>query len=123
MTGICIIVGGKTKFTNPYDYDPILQFSARSKLPENGSCYSDRMSQWDYKKYRDLCEKHFKGKNGDPGGDYFDRRTPADIEAFLREYFDKPELTLLRVEEHCNVSNGFPVWFFAWNNPVAESTA
>lgn len=102
-------LGERTKWTHPYSYDPLLQFRKYSTTPDTArAVYSDRMCQWDYDKYRKLCKEHFN----DNGGDYFNSRSAKDIESFLREYFGKPELELVRVEEQCNVSNGYPVWAF-----------
>ena len=95
----------KSKVLNPYSYDPILQYS--DGQPGQSTVYSDRMSDWDYKKYRDLIDKHF-----DNPGDYFDQRKHDQIESFLRDYLDKPEIILCAVIEYCNLVSGYPVWRF-----------
>lgn len=106
-------LGPRTKRSHPYSYDPVLQYKKYAKTPQTAhASYSDRLAQWDHDKFRRLCEQHFKGKNGDRGGDWFYQRHPADIEAFLRDYFDQPALELVRVEEQCNVASGFPLWVF-----------
>ncbi len=101
-----IVIPGKnvkTKFTNPYDYGPIVQFIGPRK--GNHTVYSDRLYMWDSEKHDSLCTKHFGNT-----GQYWSDRQPKLIEAFLRDYLDKPSLVLTRVEEHCNVSSGYPVW-------------
>ena len=63
-----------------------------------------------------MQEKHFGEKS-----DYFDRRTPIAIEAFLRELLDKPNYQLGLIMEYCNVSNGYPVWRFDVKTNIQES--
>lgn len=97
----------RTKWSHPYSYDPIVQFERRD-VPEGvkiESPYTDRMRRWEPELFRTLQKKHF-----DNEGDYWDNRSPQDIEAFLRDYYSSPELVLTKVIEHCNVSNGYPVW-------------
>lgn len=109
--GMCL--GERTKHQYPYSYDPHLQWSKQVGVPQDARGeYSDRLHQWEPQKFKALCMKHFAGKRGDPGGQMFHSRTPKDIEAFLRDYFDRPQLELLRVEEHCNQATGYPVWVF-----------
>lgn len=111
-------LGERTKESHPYSYDPLLQWRKYDKTPETASAvYSDRLAQWDYKKYQALVEKHFTGVNGDRGGDYFHSRSPKRIEAFLRDYNDNQDLELVRIEEHCNWSSGYPVWAFFYVDP------
>lgn len=93
----------KTKLSHPYSYDPIIQFCTSGEA--NGTIYTDRFLQWDFAKHDLLCTKHF----GDVA-QYWDGREPTKIEAFLRDWCEDPTLKLVGVTEHCNVSNGFPVW-------------
>lgn len=94
----------RTKFTHPYNYDPILQWHNRNGEP-NGTVYTDRLLQWDYAKHNDLCEKHFGNK-----AQYWDNRDPVKVEAFLRDYLNAPDLILCAITEHCNQATGFPLW-------------
>ena len=94
------------KASKPYSYEPFYVFKSSGKV--NGSVYSDRMQQWDYDKYKASAEKtDFKGYTKDP----------ETVEAFLRAYFDEPELKLVRVIEYCNVSNGYPCWRVDYYTP------
>jgi hypothetical protein len=71
--------------------------------------YSDRLSQWDYQKVRDLKEKHF-GKQSD----YWpSEQTPEKVEAFLKEYMGK-DIVLCKITEYENQSNGYPYWRFGY---------
>jgi hypothetical protein len=101
-------MGPRTKRSHPYTYDALLVYSTGEE--RDGSCYSDRLLRWrPVAEVRALMKKHF----GDEG-DYFDSRSPAAIQSFLRETLNLPELKLTRVEEHCNQSSGFPTWYFAF---------
>ncbi len=104
-------LGPRTKFTHPYSYDPLLVY-ATGKKPTS-SLYSDRLSLWYAEDVlRDKMKTHF-GETGD----YYDRRSPKAIQAFLRDLLQQPELVLTRIEEHCNWSSGYPVWHFAFSTP------
>lgn len=100
----------RTKAEYPYSYDAFMTWASKQVVKGEQSCnYSDRLRQWDGEKYNRLCRKHF-----DNQGDYWylTERTPAKVEAFLRDYHDAPELHLQEIWEGCNVANGFPVWHF-----------
>lgn len=106
--------GPRTKATHPYSYDPMLVFD--SGVEPTGSAYSDRLMGWyEYSVVRAKMQKHFGEQ-----GDYYSSRSPAAIQAFLRDLMDKPELELVRIEEHCNQATGYPVWFFAFRDKPAE---
>jgi hypothetical protein len=96
----------KSKFDYPYTYSPIIIFGEDTGK-EQECVYSDRMFQWDYEKTEKLLIKYF----GSPG-QYFNDKDPAQIEKFLQERFDYPNLKLLMIVEWCNVSNGYPLWSF-----------
>lgn len=92
----------------PYSYDLFVTYKVGTRDDITGSVYSDRLYQWDSQKYNDLCEKHFGNR-----GKYFDTRNPGDIEKFLSEYLGK-SLDLIAIMQGCNVSTGFPVWWFGY---------
>lgn len=93
----------RTKASHPYSYDPITQFKKRGEA--TSTIYTDRLLQWDFSKHDELCLKHFGNK-----GQYWDNRTPAKIEAFLRDWCDTPGLELIAVTEYCNQATGYPTW-------------
>ena len=72
--------------------------------------YSDRLLQWDWDKHNRLCKKHFGNE-----GQYWDNRSEEKIEAFLRDYYENPELQLVGIMTGCNVSNGYPYWIFMFD--------
>jgi len=91
-----------------YSYDAYVQYKKEDKYEH--CVYSDRLLQWDYEKHNKLCKNHF-----DNEGQYWDNRSIENIEAFLRDYYDKQDLELIGKMEGCNVSNGYPYWIFMFN--------
>lgn len=92
-----------------YSYDAYVIYKKSEEY--NQTVYSDRLHQWDYEKYNRLSEKHFGNQ-----GQYWNNRDTDKIEAFLRDYYDKPELELIGIMEGCNASSGFPYWIFFFNS-------
>lgn len=93
----------RTKSSDPYSYDPIIQYK-RDGDPK-GSVHTDHLFREDPEKYNQLSQKYFGNH-----GQYFDQRDPVLIEAFLQEWLNKPTLSLCQVTECCNHSSGFPYW-------------
>ena len=91
---------------NCFSYDPV---AFDNGMKSTGSVWSDRMLQWDYNKHNELCQKHFGDK-----GQIWEGRSPDQIELFLRDYLEKPNLILCRVIEEVNSANGHPVWCFTY---------
>ena len=103
-------LGTKTKFTNPWDFDPLLQFSNGQASAH--TVYSDRLARWHPPAIvKELKQKHFGSES-----DYYSDYTAEKLQDFLRELMSKPSLVLNRVEEHCNVSSGYSVWRFDYND-------
>jgi hypothetical protein len=100
----------KTKEQYPYSYDTYVVWKGNYKKGEGNTVYSDRLFQWDWEKYNRCCEEVWGNK-----GQYFDNRTPKDIEKFLRLYTDK-QIKLTAILEGCNWSTGYPVWIFIYEN-------
>lgn len=108
-----------TKQSHPYCYDPFTIWGKPHPSKEcNGTVYTDRLDQWDSGKYDRLSRKHYcRGSNN------FER--PFDshnckgelIEAFLRDWFDDPELRLLRVIEYCSPATGYQTWRLDYASP------
>jgi len=99
----------RTPLTNPYSYDGHVIWRDGKNEEADDSVYSDRLSQWDYEQTKQLKLKHF----GDVS-DYYSHKSPKDIESFLRERLDLPNLKLIYIMEYCNQSNGYPYWRFAY---------
>lgn len=72
------------------------------------SVYSDRMYQWDFKKFNRCAREVF----GNEGQD-FSRRETSKIQEFLSRYLGKP-VKLLKVSQLVNASSGFPYWHFEY---------
>ena len=92
-----------SKQTHPYSYSPYYIWRV-GPLANSSSSYSDRMQQWDSKKFNKACDLIKK-----PFGTF----TREDCTKFLTEYFGE-ETTALGLAEGCNVSNGYPYWVFFW---------
>ncbi|MFJ8528309.1 hypothetical protein [Bacillus sp. NPDC094106] len=96
----------KTKEDYPYSYDPYVVWEKDYVEGKSNTVYSDRLLQWDYKKFEECCMDVWGNQ-----GQSFHNRTPEDIESFLSKYFCK-EVKLTAIMECCNVSNGYPIWMF-----------
>jgi len=94
----------RTPRSHPYSYDGYVIWRGGVSSDANGTIYTDRLSQWDYKKCERLKQKHFGNT-----GDYWDNRKPSDIEAFLSDWLEK-QVKLILLMQYCNVSNGYPLW-------------
>lgn len=106
--------GKRTPLTHPYSYEPLTLWEKQGK--PTGSAYTDRMRQWNYELYKNLCIQHFGCH-----GDRWAQRQPEQIEQFLQEYFGDPNLVLLVVQEHCNQATGYPAWLFVWGSSAAST--
>ena len=104
--------------THPYSYDahviynqPGFKYKDQT-YEKDGLCtvYSDRLSQWDYEKYRE-CMKQFKGEDGD----YFWRDTNKVVK-FMKKYYNNKKLEVNMIMEGCNVSNGYPYWLIFYKD-------
>ena len=100
-----VIIGKmkKTPWTNPYDYDPF--YNWRQGKVYTNAVYSDRLYQWDYKKYDELCKKYFGDR-----GQHWSERNPEQVEQFLQEFQDDPSIRLTAIQQQVNIGNGFPLW-------------
>jgi hypothetical protein len=96
----------RSKWDYPYSYSGFVQERVLPNSEATGTVYTDRLLQWDYKKARDLIAKHWPKDQGD----YWSNRSAAEIQNFLRDYLDKPNLQVVLVMEYCNMSSGYPVW-------------
>jgi len=97
----------KTKAEYPYSYDEYVVFRLGKNKEANFTAYSDRLYQWNPKKYDKLCNKYFGST-----AEYWNDRKITDIIAFLKDYFDAPELKLILLSETCNAAHGTPYWRF-----------
>jgi hypothetical protein len=100
----------QNKYDAPYSYDPFSSFYLDSVFP-NHTVYSDRFYLWGEEKYRETCQKAF-GESSP----HFNKRTPEEVETFLRIYYQDPKLVLTRIVEWCNKSNGYPYYCFYFNS-------
>ena len=98
----------KTPYSNPYDFDQHVIWVSK-KFDKNkiySAEYSDRMLEWDRDKFAKCTEEIFGNQK-----QCFDDRNPKDIEKFLIKYFGH-NLNLVAIEKCCNLSTGYPIWIF-----------
>lgn len=105
---------------HPYSYSTHCTWAilgnARKKIDKMeitnlSGIYSDRLFTSDALKYNMACREVWGNE-----GQYFDSRTPKDIEKMLQIIYENPKLKLYRILKSCNASSGYPVWYFAWYN-------
>ena len=98
----------RTPHTHPYNFDQhVIWISEKFKKNKIYSAtYSDRMLEWDIEKFSRCSQEIFGDQK-----QYFDDRDPKDIENFLIKYFGH-KLKLVAIEKCCNLSTGYPIWIF-----------
>lgn len=77
--------------------------------------YSDRLYQWNPKKYNELRKKHFNDI-----AQLWDNSDIEKIEDFLSDYFEK-KVKLLKVLRGENQSTGYPYWVFGYDEVEGQS--
>lgn len=109
---MCPETGGpvkKTKDEYRYSYDPFVIWRGNGFDKDKNYLgdYSDRLFQWNSDRYNECCEQVWGNK-----GQYFDCRTPEEIQKFLQLYYGDDNLVLYQIVEGCNQGNGYPYWIF-----------
>ncbi len=93
----------------PYSFDMYVTYDHRKELGNDfKGAYTDRLFQWDTKKYNEARKKVF-----DNISQHFDD-PPKQIEEFLRAYYDDDSIVIALICKGCNWANGFPVWYLGW---------
>lgn len=104
----------RTRAEHPYGYSPILIYkNTNIGLSENrthGWDYDDRMRSRDYDFYNKKFDEAFPNTKTRGMCD----KTYLEVETFLRTFFDNPDLELFCIIENCNISNGYPEYYFSW---------
>ena len=95
----------RTKRSHPYSYEPFTVWGVRTEGATG--VYSDRMFQQSPSKFNVCCQEVWGNT-----GQYFDSRCPYEIEKFLQLYYEDLTIKLTWIVEDCNVSNGYPLWYF-----------
>lgn len=101
-----------TRSMSPYAFSTFVQYDdgsgegdPRVTCPALVIVHSDAIIRTT--SYDKLAGIHFGGR-----GHYWDHRDAKQIQAFLRELYELPQLTLRRVLCGCNATNGYPYWLF-----------
>lgn len=100
----------RSKEDYPYSYDFFVIWKKDYIKEKSNVLYSDRLRQWDRQKYDDCCMEVWGDKRHS-----FYSRNPEEIEAFLYKYIGK-NIKLTVVMEGCNISSGYPIWSFHYEN-------
>lgn len=97
--------------SHPYSYSfHVIAGEVRKfEHPEFTGHYSDRIQQANYEKYRNALAIAGVGGN-------WARASLKQASDFLSVYYGK-DLECVQILEGCNVSNGYPLWYFLWRNP------
>lgn len=123
LDGVFTDVLGNTierpEITHPYNFSSHATWAHPSHsdpIPEGFDRiheYTDRILSQDYNKNNDICKKVFGNI-----GQYWDNRSPSDVERFLRLYHGNDSIKLLVIYKHCNQASGYPIWSFSyiWKN-------
>lgn len=96
----------RTPSSHPYSYEEFVSWMGDYKKGNSKNLYSDRLHQWDSKKFNECCMKVWGNTSQS-----FGNRKPEEIEKFLSIYLDK-SIKLTAITECCNQSNGYPYWSF-----------
>jgi hypothetical protein len=97
----------------PYSYDGYVTYRNGSNDDIDSDVYTDRIWQWDYDKAQSIWKKHTEGMRISQ----HDLSSPNSKvwEAFLRDYFDLPNLKIIVMMDCCNWSSGYEVGRIAYN--------
>lgn len=105
----------RTKAEHPYSYDGFLLWNTSPCSEITGCVWSDRLFQWDYQLTTDLIKKLFGTQS-----QYFDKYSPEQLQEFLRQRLNKPNLEIVFLQEECNRATGYPVWLMGYKEPKCE---
>ncbi len=105
----------RTPQTHPYLYEGFVEKRLGPNSEATGTVYSDRLRQWDASKAK-ACKLIAFGRDTDNYSSF----SAEQIQTYLREYLDEPELKLILVMQYCNQSSGYPVWRFDYCLPKKE---
>jgi hypothetical protein len=95
-----------TPITHPYSYDPYVVWKGDYN-EKDYAVYSDRLYQYDHKKYNEACEKVF----GNQGQVFFERQ-PKDVEKLLQLIYEDDTIELTAIMQGANKSSGHRYWVF-----------
>lgn len=109
----------RPKSEYPYSYSAFCIFNASQKKLDavkkdsldTFSVYTDRLFSENPSKFNSAALSVFENKS-----QYFDNKDPSLIEKFLQVYYSDTSICLLKIIEECNVSNGFPTWYFKYSS-------
>ena len=98
----------RTPFTHPYSYDEYVQWMENYHKEKSHAVYSDRLQQWNSKKYSECWKEVSTGEDI-----YAANKNPNKINRLLNLYFGY-EVKLTAILQGCNASSGFPYWVYIY---------
>ena len=104
----------RNKADYPYSYDDFVTWMGDYNKGKGDCVYSDRLWQWNSKKFDSCCMEVWGNK-----GQTFYGRNPKEVETFLCKYFGK-QVKLTVIMEGCNHSSGYPIWTFFFEETNSE---
>jgi hypothetical protein len=98
----------------PYSYSFFITHGPVKKFEGVGigGAYSDRMSAWDHDAWQNAWAAVAPKR-------HYNELSLDDLSRFLTAYHLKTT-KCLQVLEGCNVSNGYPLWYFVWEQVPAQ---
>lgn len=100
----------KSKMEYPYSYDPFTKWRKLGATHCSGTMYTDRMSSW-WPSMREVSKEIFTEDNqwGQRIWDFERDPTLEKTSKLISKLMGK-ECEVVRIDEHCNVATGYPVW-------------
>ena len=106
----------RTKYSHPYSYDPFVYWKKPGANACTGGAYTDRMWGWWGDKLREASKRIWGTQDNEYGNKLWDCDADPDMKKFskiLSEVMNK-QITVVRIDEYCNWSNGYPTWNVLW---------
>lgn len=99
----------------PYAYDFFVQSGPHEMFDKASGCYSDRLRQWSEENWKRGWAE-IGVADGDVGGMH--SWTTRDASRFLSGYY-RQQIECKQILQGCNVSNGYPLWYFVFEEEQA----
>lgn len=104
----------RTPITHPYQYNSFIVYRNGENDEVDHTIYSDHLYKFShgedsYEHYNRMTMKHFRDVSQQW---HLSDRSPDEIEEFLKDYFNKPNLKLVYMMQGCHQMSGYPIWSF-----------
>ena len=112
----CCQTSTNDRTTHPDSYSPFFHWKASDRTVKDPCAYDDRMRQWKYDKWNEVCNALPPVQNGMRRFEYQSQET---LSKMLSDYYGET-LVCTALVEGCNVSNGYPYYVFYWRKVLAS---